>query len=129
MCGCFSCAPLLGTWSATQACTLDWELNQPPFSLQTGTQSTEPHQPGQYPSFLTSPFLMQLRFSLNALIILITSALNSASDRLLFSILFSSFSCVLVFFLLFGTCFSFWKPPCVCFYVLGRAATSVSQAW
>ena len=29
----------------------------------------------------------------------------------------------------FGTCFSFfvyssWQPPCVCFYVLGRAATS-----
>ena len=26
----------------------DWELNQRPFGLQTGTQSTEPHQPGHY---------------------------------------------------------------------------------
>ena len=25
----------------------DWELNQWPFGLQAGTQSTEPHQPGQ----------------------------------------------------------------------------------
>ena len=24
----------------------DWELNQRPFGLQAGTQSTEPHQPG-----------------------------------------------------------------------------------
>ena len=24
----------------------DWELNQQPFGLQAGTQSTEPHQPG-----------------------------------------------------------------------------------
>ena len=38
--------PLLGTWPATQACALDWESNQRPFSLQAGTQSTEPHQPG-----------------------------------------------------------------------------------
>ena len=26
----------------------DWESNQPPFGPQAGTQSTEPHQPGQY---------------------------------------------------------------------------------
>ena len=38
--------PLLGTWPATQACALDWELNQWPFDLQASTQSTEPHQPG-----------------------------------------------------------------------------------
>ena len=25
---------------------LDWELNQQPFGSQAGTQSTEPHQPG-----------------------------------------------------------------------------------
>ena len=25
----------------------DWELNQRPFGLQAGTQSTEPHQPGR----------------------------------------------------------------------------------
>ena len=24
----------------------DWEMNQQPFCLQAGTQSTEPHQPG-----------------------------------------------------------------------------------
>ena len=24
----------------------DWELNQQPFALQSGAQSTEPHQPG-----------------------------------------------------------------------------------
>ena len=26
----------------------DWELNQRPFGLQAGAQSTEPHQPGLY---------------------------------------------------------------------------------
>ena len=35
-----SCLP------ATQACALDWELNQRPFGPQAGAQSTEPHQPG-----------------------------------------------------------------------------------
>ena len=39
--------PLLGTWAATQACALDWELNQLPFGWQAVAQSTEPHQPGQ----------------------------------------------------------------------------------
>ena len=37
--------PLLGAWPATQACALDWELNQRPFGSQAGTQSTEPRQP------------------------------------------------------------------------------------
>ena len=46
MCGCLSRAPLLGTWPATQACALDWELNQQPFSSQAGAQSTELCQPG-----------------------------------------------------------------------------------
>ena len=41
-----SCTLLLRTWPATQACALDWELNQRPFGSQAGTQSTEPHQPG-----------------------------------------------------------------------------------
>ena len=31
----------------------DWELNQRPFSLQASTQSTEPHQPGLWFSFLS----------------------------------------------------------------------------
>ena len=35
--------PPLGTWPAV--CP-DWGLNRQPFSLQAGTQSTEPHQPG-----------------------------------------------------------------------------------
>ena len=46
MCDCLLHTPLLGTWSATQACALDWDLNQWPFDLQASTQSTEPHQPG-----------------------------------------------------------------------------------
>ena len=40
--------PLLGTQLATQARALDWELNWRPFGSQTGTQSTEPHQPGLF---------------------------------------------------------------------------------
>ena len=43
--------PLLGTWMATQACLIaipDWESNRRPFGLQSGTQSTEPHQPGPH---------------------------------------------------------------------------------
>ena len=43
--------PPLGTWPATQACALDWELNPPPFGSQAGTQSTEPHQSRLNPSF------------------------------------------------------------------------------
>ena len=39
--------PALGTWLTTQSCALDWESNWQPFGLQTSTQSTEPHQPGQ----------------------------------------------------------------------------------
>ena len=52
-----------------------------------------------------------------------TSNLNCASDRLLISISFSSFSGFLFSFS-FGPYFfvSFWQPPCVCFCVLGRAA-------
>ena len=61
---------------------------------------------------------------MNSLSILITSVLNSASDRLLISISF-------IFFLEFYSVFSFgpyffvslfWQPSCVCFCVLGRAA-------
>ena len=33
----------------------DWESNQWPFDLQAGTQSTEPHQPGHYFIFKSSP--------------------------------------------------------------------------
>ena len=34
----------------------DWELNQQPFGLQAGTQSTEPHQPRWREGFLTCRF-------------------------------------------------------------------------
>ena len=46
MCGCPSCAP---SWGPTHnpGTYPDWESNQQPFGLQAGTQSTEPHQPGQ----------------------------------------------------------------------------------
>ena len=36
----------LGTWPATQACALDWELNHRPVGSQAGAQSTDPHHPG-----------------------------------------------------------------------------------
>ena len=39
--------PPLGTWPSTQACALDWESNWQPSGSEGGTQSTEPHQPGQ----------------------------------------------------------------------------------
>ena len=38
--------PHTGTWSATQACDLIWELNLRPFGSQVSVQSTEPHQTG-----------------------------------------------------------------------------------
>ena len=34
-----------------QARALDWESNRRPFGLQSGTQSTEPHQSGLSPGF------------------------------------------------------------------------------
>ena len=52
-----------------------------------------------------------------------TSVVNSAPDRLLISTLFSSSSGVLFcsFIWTMILC-SFWQPPGVSFYVLGRAA-------
>ena len=38
--------PLLGAQPAAQACASDRELNQRPFGLQAGAQSTAPRQPG-----------------------------------------------------------------------------------
>ena len=57
---------------------------------------------------------------LSSLSILITNVLNAASEKLLISISFSSFSGVWSD-LSFGHV-AFWQLPCVCFYVLGRAA-------
>ena len=56
------------------------------------------------------------------------SVLNFTSDRLLVSILLSSFSGVLFCSFIWDMFFvsSFWQFPCVCFYVLGRAAMSSS---
>ena len=35
----------------------DWGLNQQPFGLQAGAQSTEPHQPGQYTDIFIYKYL------------------------------------------------------------------------
>ena len=48
MCGCLSSAPYWGTWPPNQACALTGNQTGNPCGLQTGTQSTEPHQPGLY---------------------------------------------------------------------------------
>ena len=38
--------PPTGDLASNPGMCPDWESNQPPFGLQVGTQSTEPHQPG-----------------------------------------------------------------------------------
>ena len=53
---------LLGTWPATQACALGWELNRRPFDLQAGTQSTEPYQPGLDCYFILFLFFLKILF-------------------------------------------------------------------
>ena len=40
-------APPPGDLAVNPSTCPDWELNQGPLSSQAGTQSTEPHQPGQ----------------------------------------------------------------------------------
>ena len=52
MCGCLSCAPYWEPGPQPGMCP-NWESNQRPFGSQAGTQSTEPHQPGQDSLFLT----------------------------------------------------------------------------
>ena len=49
MCGCFSYAPTppTGDLARNPGICPDWESNWRPFGSQAGTQSTEPHQPGQ----------------------------------------------------------------------------------
>ena len=42
-----SCLSHTPNWGPGLQAIPDWELNQQPFGLQPGTQSTEPHQPGQ----------------------------------------------------------------------------------
>ena len=70
-------------------------------------------------------------FPLSSLSILIARGLNSTSCRLLVSTLFNLFLefCFAEQIETFWTCFftfSFCLHPCVCFYILGRAATSLS---
>ena len=69
-------------------------------------------------------FFIGLKYPMSSWSILIASVLNCASDRLLITISFSSFSGVL-FSLSFWIYFfvsSCWQPPCVGFCVLGGAA-------
>ena len=76
---------------------------------------------------------MLLRSSLSSLSILVTSVLNSASDRLLISILFSSFGGALIYSFIWAMFLcSFWQPSCVCVFVLWGAAITPylgSMAW
>ena len=68
------------------------------------------------PSFLPGSFFMLFHYLVSSLSILITSVWNSASDRLLNSISFRSFSGVLFcsFLWTIFLCLSVWQPPCVC---------------
>ena len=66
----------------------------------------------------TSPFILQ-PYSIISVSILITSVLNSASDRLAISFLLSFFFLEFWSVLSFGTYFfvsSIWQPPCVFVY-------------
>ena len=56
--------PLLGTWSATQACALNG-IELVTLDSQAGTQSTDLHQPGPQSSFMcvTLAFLRNIAFS------------------------------------------------------------------
>ena len=53
--------PLVGDLACNPGMCPDWELNRWPFGSQAGTQSTEPHQPGQMYFFFETMFLCQLR--------------------------------------------------------------------
>ena len=56
-----------------------------------------------------------------------TISLNSLSDTLLISILFSYFSevCLILFFFLSIYLFTHFDQLCVCFYLIGISVTSV----
>ena len=51
-----SCVPLTGDLAYNPGKCPDWESNQQPFGSQAGTQSTEPHQPGELPIILVLPY-------------------------------------------------------------------------
>ena len=68
-------------------------------------------------------FFMPLKYPVSSWRILITSVLNSASDRLFITISFRSFLefCSALSIGPYFFVSSIWQPPCVCFCVLGRA--------
>ena len=109
-------------------CTLLGAWTQPRYVPWLGIKPVTPWFTGPCSTHWAIPawdfFFMVLKYSVISLSILITSVLNSVSNRLLISILFSSFSGFWSA-LSFGPYFfvsSFWQSACVCFYVLGRAA-------
>ena len=51
MCVVASRVPPTGDLACNPGMCPDWELNWRPFNSQSGTQSTEPHQPGQSSAF------------------------------------------------------------------------------
>ena len=59
-----SCTPPTEDLACNPGMCPDWELNWWPFSLQAGTQSTEPHQPGHPVWFLwflfVKPFILSM---------------------------------------------------------------------
>ena len=63
MCGCLSRAPI-GDLTCNPGMCPDWESNRRPFDSQAGTQSTEPHQPGQTQLFLIEWFKERLSSSI-----------------------------------------------------------------
>ena len=50
-------APHTGDLALNPGICPDWESNLQPFGPQAGTQSTEPHQPGQTSVFLNRVFI------------------------------------------------------------------------
>ena len=60
MCGCLSShVPRTGDVAGILGMCPDWELNQRPFGLQAGAQSTEPHQPGLTSSVVETKWVSQ----------------------------------------------------------------------
>ena len=100
----------------------DWESSQQPLGSQASSQSTEPHQPGQMFSFISVCIAFISNFilwpsSIISVGILITSVLNSASDRLSRSSSLSFFWSCDLFFHLGHISLSRWT----CYVVRGQA--------
>ena len=72
-------------WTGDLACNPDmcpdWESNQQPFGSQAGVQSTEPHQPGQDPTLMSSFNLNDFHKGPNAVTMgVMASAYESGGD-------------------------------------------------